>query len=90
MSGARVWAVDDGGVVLVKDRHRRAVHDGYRGDEQGRYSRAWLNRDKVLPVKRSSLGYVPGHPAPPLRAYSVRALSMGVITVHYSYSALLQ
>ena len=60
MSGARVWAVDDGGVVLVKDRHRRALHDGYRGDEQGRYSRAWLNRDKVLPVKRSSLGYVPG------------------------------
>lgn len=60
MSGARVWAVDDGGVVLVKDRHRPALHDGYRGDEQGRYSRAWLNRDRVVAVKRSSIGYVPG------------------------------
>jgi hypothetical protein len=60
MSGARVWAVDDGGVVLVKDRRRPALHDGYRGDEQGRYTRAWLNRDKVVAVKRSSIGYVPG------------------------------
>ena len=60
VSGARVWAVDDGGVVLVKDRHRPALHEGYRGDEQGRYSRACLSREKVVPVKRSSLGYVPG------------------------------
>ena len=60
MSGARVWAVDECGVVLVKDRHRPALHESYRGDEQGRYSRAWLNRDKVVAVTRSSIGYVPG------------------------------
>ena len=58
--GAKVWTVDDDGVVLVKDPARPALYEGYRGDDEGRYTRTWLNRDKIIPVKRSSIGYVPG------------------------------
>jgi hypothetical protein len=57
---SQVWVQDDFGSVLVKDSRRPKQHDGYQGDERGRYSRTWLSRDKVTAVLRSSVGFTPG------------------------------
>jgi hypothetical protein len=60
LEAERVWVEDDTGVVLSKDSRRPAQWQGYRGDEIGRFTRVWVNRDKVTPVLRSAVGYAPG------------------------------
>jgi hypothetical protein len=57
--GDRAWIEDDGGSILVKDRARPAQHGDYRGDDQGRYERTWLSKDKVIPMLRSAISWAP-------------------------------
>ena len=58
--GLKVWVEDDGGSVLVKDSDRPKLYEGYQGDETGRYSRIWLNKDRVKAVTKSSVGWTGG------------------------------
>jgi hypothetical protein len=51
---------DDGGSVLVKDVERPKLYGGYRGDEKGRYSRIWLNKDRTKVVTKASIGWTGG------------------------------
>jgi hypothetical protein len=58
--GAKAWVEDDGGCVLVKDADRPKLFQGYQGDESGRYSRIWLNKDRVKAVTKASVGWTGG------------------------------
>ena len=60
VEGAKVWVEDDAGVILVKDGTRPKLHGGYRGDAKGRYSRIWLNKDKVKALTKASIGWTGG------------------------------
>ena len=60
VEGAKVWVEDDGGSILVKDTKRPKLRGGYQGDEKGRYSRIWLNKDRVKVVTKASLGWTGG------------------------------
>ncbi len=59
VDGDRVWIEDDDGSILVKDADRPAQHGGYRGDDQGRYERTWLSKDKVIPLLRNAISWAP-------------------------------
>ena len=58
--GAQVWVEDDGWSILVKDSDRPKLYKGYQGDEKGRYSRTWLNKDRVKAVTKSSVNWIGG------------------------------
>ena len=58
--GAKIWVEDDGGSILVKDPNRPKLFGGYNGDENGRYSRIWLNKDRIKAVTKASVGWTGG------------------------------